>query len=885
MSTPGYKPSTDRRVHELLDRVIGLPIDRREEILGDDPKLGDEVRAMLDADNTQTLDAFLRLSGKAAGEAEPPGWIGPYRLIELIGEGGMGRVYLAEQEQPVRRRVALKILRFAAAGRRARARFEAERHAMGRLDHPNVGKILEAGTTEDGMPFFAMELIQGSPITTYCDDHALSLKERLRLFADVCRGADHAHRKMLLHRDLKPSNILITEVDGRPTAKIIDFGIAKGLDESLSENMSSSGGRVIGTPQYMSPEALGLGGDVDTRSDVFALGVLLYELLTSVTPWSGGALKEILDRRLSDRPEQPSTRVQALKPETRYEVANLRREDDRSLAKELRRDLDHMVMKAIAQRPEDRYGSAAELADDVDRYLAYRPVSARPPNVGYMLRLLLRRHRLAVVAAAGVLLALALGIVGTSIGMLRARSEAIDAKRARDETQQVVDFLVHTFQASGVESSTATKPPAELTALELLDHGAQRIDRELMDQPLLRAQLEHTFGSVYRQLGQFDAAQKHLESALLLRRDAPGVEPFELAQTHLELSRTRIRGADPESARGHLEQARLLADQVGGQEGLLLRASVLTALGRLERRQGNFEIAEDQARRAVEIYRQHPELTSTRHGAAINNLATILFAQERFAEAEERFRETLDVYRGVLKPGEGRALLAQLMDNLGAAIASQGRLDEAVPLFEQALAERRYFLSADHPRLADSLNNVGRSYLDLGQPERAEELHRQALQIREQALGPNHSRTALSLDNLAYALSVQGRNAEALPLQQRALKIREAAYSPEHPNLIRSLDHLAEMAVESGQLSRARELRTRILSISEQSFEPSDSRLGSAAVELGAVLWRLGNSSAARDLIERGLKNLEAAGESGLDDLGSATRLLAEVGYPQSLSG
>ena len=482
-----------------------------------------------------------------------------------------------------------------------------------------------------------------------------------------------------------------------------------------------------------------------------------------------------------------------------------------------------------------------------------------------------------MIAAAGVIAALALGTVGTSIGMLRARSEAIDAKRARDETQQVVDFLVHTFQASGVESHTATKPPAELTALELLDHGAQRIDRELADQPLLRAQLEHTFGSVYRQLGQFEAAQKHLESALLLRRDAPGVEPFELAETHLELARVRLRLTDPESARGHLEQARLLASEVGDQEAWQLRASVLTALGRLERRQGNLEIAEDLARQAIEIYRQNPELSSTNHGAAINNLATILFSQERFAEAEERFRETLDVYRQAMEPGEGRALVAQLMDNLGAAIASQGRLDEAVPLFEQALAERRYFLSADHPRLADSLNNVGRSYLDLGQPERAEELHRQALQIREQALGPDHPRTAWSLDNLAYALTTQGRMDEALPLQQRALEIRERAYSPEHPNVIRSLDHLAEMAAESGDFARARGLRVRIFKISEQSFKPDDPRLGSAAVELGTALWRQGKQSEAEGLFERGLGVLRAAGEAAAEDLADAESRMAEL--------
>ncbi len=882
MSTREDKPTDDRRLHDLLERVVDLPPEEREKILGGDPAVAEEVRAMLAADDTETVDErFLASPHAAAGDAGAPRRIGPYRVIELIGEGGMGRVYLAEQEQPVRRRVALKILRLAGAGgSRARARFEAERHAMGRLDHPNVGKILEAGTTGEGLPFFAMELIQGPPITAYCDENALSLAERLRLFAGVCRGAGHAHNKMLLHRDIKPSNILVTEVDGRPMAKIIDFGIAKGLDQSLTEKNLSSGGRLIGTPYYMSPEALGMGGDVDTRSDVFSLGVLLYELLTGTTPWSGegSTLADVLQRRLTESAMHPSTRIAALDPENRCEVAARRREDHRSLVKKLRRDLDLVVMKAISPRPEGRYGSAAELAADVDRLRLHQPVSARSPNAGYLLRLLLRRHRLAVIAAAGVALALALGTAGTAIGMFRARNEAEGARRARDETQQVVDFLIRTFQASGVESTSAGQPPSERTALELLDHGSQRIDRELADQPLLKAQLEHTFGVVYRQLGQFEAAQKHLESALLLRRDAPGVDRFDLADNYLELALTGLRLTDPEGARGHLEQARLLASEVDSEKGLRLRANVLGALGRLERRQGNFETAEGLARQAVRIHRQHPGLDPSDHGAAINNLATILFSQGRFAEAEEQFRETLAIYQRQLEPGQGRARLAQLMDNLGAAIASQGRLEEAVPLAEQALAERRLFLSDGHPRLADSLNNVGANYFELGQPQRAEELHRQALAIREQALGPDHPRTAWSLDNLARALDAQGRAEAALPLQRRALAIRETAYAPDHPNVVRSLDHLAEMAAADGDLAAARELRARILGIEEQNLEPGDSRVATAAVELGAVLWRLGETVEARALIDRGLGVLEAGGEDAAEDLEQARALVAELG-------
>ncbi|MCP3958051.1 MAG: tetratricopeptide repeat protein [bacterium] len=878
MSEDTERLSRERQIYDLLDRVVDLPAEEREKVLGDDePTVADEVRAMMDP--AEVGEGFLESPVTAVEETNQPTRIGPYRLIELIGEGGMGRVYLAEQEEPVRRRVALKILRFAADSPQARARFEAERHAMGRLDHPNVGKILEAGTTDDGLPFFAMELIQGAPITTYCDGGALSLQQRLKLFVDVCRGADHAHHKMLLHRDIKPSNVLVTEVDGRPMVKIIDFGIAKGLDRSLTDKPVISGGRLIGTPSYMSPEALGLGGDVGPRSDVFSLGILFYELLAGSSPWAGDSVDPtgVLKRRLTRPAARPSTRVTTLDTETLRTVARRRREDPRTLRKKLRRDLDWIAMKAISNRPEDRYGSAAELADDVERFLRDQPVSARPPSAGYVLRMLLRRHRLAVAAAAAVLAALALGTVGTTIGLIRAREEAEHARRARDETQEVVDFLIRTFQASGVESVTAIKPPAELTALELLDHGSKRIERELADQPLLRAQLEHTFGVVYRQLGLFESAQNHLESALLIRRNAPDVERLELADTHLQLALTQVRLTDPEGARGHLEQALALAAG-DREEDLGMRADVLGALGRLERRQGNFETAEDLVLQALRIHEEHPGMDPHDHASTINNLAAIQFGQGRFAEAEARFREALEIYERVLEPGKGRARIAQLIDNIGAAIASQGRNDEAMPMFEQALAERRRYLGDDHPRLADSLNNIGATLLDLGESHRAEEAHREALAIREAALGPDHYRTALSLDNLARALDALGRSDEALPLQQRALAIREATYGADHPNVTRSLEHLASLAADRGDLAAARDLRARVLAIEEASNEPEDPRIGTAAVELGAVLWRMGEETEAWALFERGLGILEAGGDEAAEDLASAEALLAELG-------
>ena len=318
------KDST-RVVFELLDQVIDLPVEEREKILeGQDPAVVAEVREMLadDGPATHFLSAVPAPTSVVDPETGQPRQLGPYRLLKVLGEGGMGRVFLAEQHRPVRRQVALKILRFTIASEQLKARFDAERQAMGRLDHPNIGKLLEAGTTDEGVPFFAMELIDGEPITEYCDRLFLSIEERLEIFADVCRGTAHAHSKLVLHRDLKPSNILVTEIDGRPFPKIIDFGIAKGLGESLSSATLATQDGLVGTPAYMSPEAIGLGGEVDTRSDVFSLGILLYELLAGVLPWPttgpspAAVLKQRLEREAGRRAlsSPPATRRPRRKP-------------------------------------------------------------------------------------------------------------------------------------------------------------------------------------------------------------------------------------------------------------------------------------------------------------------------------------------------------------------------------------------------------------------------------------------------------------------------------------------------------------------------------------------------------------------------------------------
>jgi tetratricopeptide (TPR) repeat protein len=752
---------------------------------------------------------------------------------------------------------------------------------MGRLDHPNIGRILEAGTTAEGQPFFAMELIEGPPITHYCRDKRLPLEDRLRLFLEVCRGAHHAHLKLLLHRDLKPSNVLVTEIDGRPVPKIIDFGVAKGLDGALLGESLATGDRLIGTPAYMSPEALE-GGELDVRSDIFSLGVLLHELLTGVRPWDTPALTPVslLKKRLEEQDApRPSTRV------PRGDGEPVMVEEPAELARRLRGDLDWIVLRALARDPAERYGSAAELAADLERTLRDEPINARPPTATYLLRKLVRRHRTAFFAALVALLAVLLGAFGTSLGLLRARraeavaqEEARRAVRARDAEREISEFLLRIFRATGFESDADPRPPSERTALELLDHAAARLSTELGDHPLTKARLEGTIGTVYRELGLYETSHQHLRRALELFAADPRAPPLEVARIHLQLAATTFDLNDTDATLRHVNQGLEALGEPGDRESQLLVVRLLGQRGHAERRRSDSGASERSLERALEILRSVPDPPPMDLAQALSDLAFTHFTRQRWAEAETLFRQALDILRREMAPGHPRR--AKAADNLGAAIASQGRLEEAIPLFEQALEERRRMLGDDHPDLGISLNNLGMVHLDSGRPERAERYHREALELRRRAFGPEHPTTAWSLDNLARTLDELGRIDEARDFQAQALAVRERALGPGHPTVPRSRAHLARLALAAGEPALARTLAERALEERIRALGPEHPQVGLDTVHLARALWRLGDRDEARLTATRGLAQIKAAGEDGVEELRLAREVLEQEGLP-----
>ncbi len=858
----------EKRIHALLDAALDHPPEARpaflEEQVRGDLELLNEVEELLLGD---TQGDFLEpgaaggkgvMSAVASSTSETPRQIGHYSVLGLLGEGGMGKVYLAEQSEPVARQVALKVMGSSLAGREMRIRFESERRVLARLSHPNVAQIYEAGVTEEGFPYFAMEHVAGRRITEYCDQERLTVEERLELFIVICRGVHHAHQKQIVHRDLKPANILITEIDGQPIPKIIDFGISKTLGESGGDSTTLTGSKIIGTPAYMSPESLTGSEDLDTRTDVYALGILLYELLTGVRPFDvkESNVVRAMQRAATDTPPRPSTRVEALQ-DTGPATAEARSVGVRQLRRRLRGDLDWILLTAIARDRDERYESTAALADDVRRHLRHEPVSVRLPNVRYQLAKFVRRNRGWVAVAALLLASLVIGFVGTYQGLLRARaaeavaqSEAAAALLAQEETQEVVDLLVDLFEAPDVTKmkSVSKRPAKELTALEVLERGRERLtEEELEQQPLARARLQNVLGKVYRQLGLYEEAEVLMTEALAVREEHLDKWHPDIGLAHVELGALASRRGDTDRAEVHLRQA-LYTYMVALKDGDPKLAEVYDLLGRVKRQRGDFEESEKLTLKALELRRQALGPDHLDVAVSLNSVGNLAFRRGQFEQAEDYFGQALATLRKLLPPGHPR--LVQAVSNVTAAVASQGRYADAMPLAEEALRLRRQVLGDEHPDVAESLNNVGVLSMDLERYEDAERYHREALDIRRQVLGPEHSLVGWSLHNLAVTLGHLDRVEEAESLHRQAMALRERVREAGHPDIGRSAEALGGLLWRAGRVAEGEALIRRGLEIFEAAL-PADSRtLRNAREDFAELLRAAGRDDEADRLVE-----------------------------------
>ncbi len=851
--------SSQQVIKEIFLGVCELPLDEREEQIqqrcGRDAGLMSAVRTLLDAHdragNFLAGPTFVQSRSSPVDllERKLPERIGQYKLLQAIGEGGFGTVYMAEQEHPVRRRVALKVIKLGMDSRAVIARFEAERQALAMMDHPGIAKVFDAGTTDSGRPYFVMELVKGIPITEYCDLQKLSIEQRLELFAEVCHAVQHAHQKGVIQRDIKPCNVLICAQDDQPHVKIIDFGIAKATQARLTERtLFTEFRQLIGTPEYMSPEQASGSLDIDTRTDVYALGVLLYELLTGTTPFDGHELRskayDEMQRVIRDvDPPKPSTRLSTMRGELAA-VAAARHVEPRRLNSTVRGELDWIVMKAIDKDRTRRYETANGLAADVMRYLADEPVSARPPTTAYLLRKFVRRNRVPVIASAAVLLALVAGIVGTTIGLIgQAR------QRAEAERQSAFAGAVSQFQADMLASADPQRLLGDkVTVVQTVLAAVRELDAgKLKDQPLVEANVRYIIGNTLRALGRYDDAEPNLRQAVELRRKwlhrghqdtaeslrclavllmdmgrAKEAEP--LAREALSFRRAALPAAHPHITQCMDELAALLQAQgrFAEAESLLrdvlrLRqenstpedldlATTLNNLGQCLQAQGRLAEAEPVLRKTLEIIRKarppgHPTI-----GTTVNNLALLLMAERQFVEAEPLFREALEIRRGALPAGHPD--IAGGLNNLAGALKNQGKLAEAEPLWREALEINRKALPAGHPHTASTINNLARLLEAEGKLDQAEPLFRESLDMRRKALPTGHPEIAQSLSNLGWLLRAQGRLAEAEPLFRESLTLYEAKFGPDHPQV--GISRLGLGRVLAG-LDRPMEAETTLL--------------------------------------------------------------------------
>ena len=719
----------------------------------------------------------------------------------------MGTVYEAAETGPVRRHVALKVVRAGFATEEVRARFAAERQALALMDHAGIAKVLQAGETPAGDPYFAMELVKGLPLLEYCDSRRLSTQQRLELFISVCHAVHHAHQKGVIHRDIKPSNILVTEQDGAPVAKVIDFGIAKALGLRLTDlTLHTAVGAPIGTVAYMSPEqAESSGMDVDTRSDIYSLGVVPYHLLVGSLPVepSAQAIHAFIYRLASRTTSAP-------RPSVRYTqlgvgqkmIAEARQTNPDTLARALSGDLDWIVMKALEPDRNRRYDTAFGLAQDIERYLEHKTVTARPPTAAYRAQKFVRRHRAGVAAGAVASIALIIGAIFTTVSLVRAtRAERVAAGEAA-AAKRVTDFLVELFAVSDPGESRGNN----VTARELLDRGAQRSMSDLGNDPRLQGRMMHTIGTAYASLGLYEAARDQLSAALAARIRSLGPNDVAVAETEIALGNALSSFGAVDSAEAHYQRA--LA---------------------------TYERPENAARGGT--------------GNALGALATLRWQQGRNTEAETLYKRAIAATEAA--PTLDSALLARNLSGLGIAYWAQQRLDEAEPLMVRSLAIQEKRLGADHPDLAALLNNLGALYWTKGNYAQAARLYERTRVIFERTLEPDHPNMASILNNLGETYWKLGRRREADSLLQRALTIKESKLAKDNPGIATTLNALAGVWRDDGKPAQAEAAYRRALAIREKAYGRSHSGVGETVRDYAQLLRMTGRSDEAADLLSR----------------------------------
>jgi len=768
---------------ELFTEAVRLATAERiaflERVCADDQELRRKIEALLRS-NDRSGDFLEQPPTGSIGESrakvtagEKPGdRVGRYKLLQQIGEGGCGVVFLAEQEEPVRRRVALKVVKPGMDTKSVIARFEAERQALALMDHPNIAQVFDAGATESGRPYFVMELVRGIKITDYCDQKSLTTSERLELFAKVCEAVQHAHQKGIIHRDIKPSNILVaTAADGTPLPKVIDFGIAKATTNQrlTDKTLFTAFEMLIGTPAYMSPEQATLTSvDVDTRTDIYSLGVLLYELLTGTTPFDSrellnAGLDEIRRVISTEEAIRPSTRLKTMVAADLTTLSQHQRADPSKLISDVRGDLDWIVMKALEKDRARRYATAHGFALDVQCYLAREPISARPPSKIYKLQKTMQRNKLLFAGVGVIALLLVLGLIVVSASLAKERHSRREAVAASAKGRQVTRFLEDMLQ--GVEPSAALGQDTKMLR-GILDRTAERIGKEMTSQPAIEAELRSLIGRLYFEIGNYDGAEKMHRAALAFYNKHYGPKSREAAAALNDLGLALWKEGNLAEAERAQQDAFGIRRALFGHEHADVATS-LNNLGSVYRDQRKFKEAETLIQEALEIRRrlfgsEHLEVADSLH-----NLSLVLGDQRKGVESEARAREVLAMRQRLL--GNEHPLVAAALVDVASALGLTGKFEEAESLQEEAFAMQRKLLGDDHPDVSTSLSSLGEIMRQQGNLREARTVSSAAITMQRKMFGENSPEVLKSLRNLASTFENRKKYREAEVTYREAL--------------------------------------------------------------------------------------------------------------------
>jgi non-specific serine/threonine protein kinase/serine/threonine-protein kinase len=768
----------------------------------------------------------------------------------------MGEVWLAEQVEPLRRTVAVKLIKAGMDTKAVIARFESERQALALMEHPCIAKVFDAGSTAEGRPYFVMEYVPGQIITEYCDKHRLTLRDRLNLFTQVCEGVQHAHQKAIIHRDLKPSNVLVEEIDNKPVPKIIDFGLAKATAQRLTDApMYTEVGTMVGTPAYMSPEQADRNErNIDTRTDVYSLGVILYQLLAGVLPFeandlSEGGLDTMLKRIRDEAPPRPSTKVRS--QASVATTAGLRQEEPQAFVRHLRGELDWIVMKALEKDRARRYGSPSDMAADIRRYLANEPVLAGPPSTVYRAKKFVQRHRFGVAAAVSLVALLIAFAVTMAVQAKRIARERDRANREAAASKRVSDFMTTMFKVSDPSVARGNA----VTAREILDKASHEIETGLSHDPELQARLMTTMGDTYTGLGLYPQAAQLDQQALDIARRMFGPDD----RRTLDVV-GRLGWALSQQTGHEAEAEKMMRENVEKQNRLFGKEDADTlssqdVLASILKDEGHFVEAEQLERETYEAQRRVLGSGDMATIGTASNLANSLTIDNKYADAEQLVRENLDAIQKSHGAEHPAALFNESM--LGDILKWEGKLPDAEKLDRDALEGEKRVFGKEHPTTLTTASNLGDVLLAEEKLPESEQIYRETYETQLRVEGKESRDTLTSQNNLASVLIAEGRYKEAEQLFRAAYETEKSSLGEIHPDTLYSMSSIGVTLSYQKRYPEAERLFQQALAGAQRSKDPQP---------LNVAWYQYACGAAVAGKRDQAFQYLQNAVDKGYDD-------------------